>query len=561
MSGAASPSQRRVIWLVWDAAAHWVVRRMIDDGMLPALASLERAGLFAATSPPRSNAETPPSLATMFTGVNPDAHLISAFHHADPRGAITAVVPAFTHARPRAPLAWEQAGCEGRTTALLHVPWAIADGETPLGAHVAMHGFGRRHAKGDATALTPAKSSALRFGEEQLALELHEDEVLVRSIEERVEIRLPAKPCGWRDWTLPSGRRTLLSVARRASDGRLLVMHTGSWEVSAGPDQGARRLAQAAGTFVGEGLGRSYRSGVLGPTLREGGDGAAEQLLLHSIHAAASYFQRCCTLTLDAACATDLLIVYQPAIDDVSHELIGLCDSSSATYQPELAQRAWGCLQTVYRWLDRGLATVLGATRAHDHVVVSSDHGMAGVESLAHLNEALAAAGLLVFDATGIVDPARSATAVSLAEGGSLWINRRSLPNGWVEEQDVENLLARAKRALRSCRSPNDGRHVVKTVEPPIRSDGASARVVLSPGFQLAVQAGPGGATLTPSLKSGSHSANTGQPQLRGIFAARGPSVPQGPCDALSLRDVWPLVQSLLATNDQDEAVEARVSR
>jgi hypothetical protein len=250
---------------------------------------------------------------------------------------------------------------------------------------------------------------------------------------------------------------------------------------------------------------------------------------LDTIRQAARYFERASVLALDALEPVSLTVAYQPCIDDISHELIGLCDPSSPVFDATLASRAWSVVRVVYQWADSHLAALLSHADADTLVVVSSDHGMAGISHRFYANGALERAGLLAFDEGGSVDPRRTDIALSPAGDGSAWINRLARPGGTVPPWRTEEVLDRAQTALEEVREPASGRRAVAKL---LRTgDGlpatlGDAYLLLAPGFQLDVERPPGSHLVTPSTKTGGHLTNTGASSLSGILAAAGPELP-----------------------------------
>ncbi len=123
-----------VYWVVWDDAAHWIVDRLDREGALPAVRRLRAAGVTAAR-PPRPNCQTPPSLATLFTGSWPRQHAVTGF--TVPGGPHD---PVDSHLRVRAGIPGAAAGlaagpARGLRTAFVHVPW-VFDGEGAVGPGV-----------------------------------------------------------------------------------------------------------------------------------------------------------------------------------------------------------------------------------------------------------------------------------------------------------------------------------------------------------------------------------------------------------------------------------------
>jgi Type I phosphodiesterase / nucleotide pyrophosphatase len=559
---------RRVLWHVWDAAAHWAVRRLLDEGDLPALRSVVGLGMLTAAEPSWPNAQTPTALATLFTGLDPADHGVTGFMTPDPSRGILGCRRGFASEALCAAPIWDRLDPERFDTMLVHVPWAVPepDGPFPPGLRFAIDGYSRRVRRGGVVVLdgAPSDSEALPM-ESVAARKPTEDIVAIESLEgRRMPLRLDA---GWQAWCPGTAPATLVRAVRRPSDGVPLLLQLGAWETTSAPDACARSAAQRTDPFVGEGLGRFYRRGVFGPTLLDGGDGGAERILLSTVEQAARYFTHISRVSLDVLGPASLTVVYQPCIDDLAHELTGLCDPASPVFDAGLATTAWRSLRAAYRWADAHLGALLRHADPETLVVVSSDHGMAGMSHDVYANAILERAGLLVFDCKGEIDPRRTQIALSPAADGSIWVNSIERPGGSVPRSRVEETVEHAERALTAVRESSSGRHVVSEVlcgRSRLRPELGDAYLVLAPGFHLETGPAPGPCAVVATRKTGGHLTNTGVPSLAGILAAAGPGLPAAWRDkSVNNRDVAPWLLSVLTASPQPPqgATEVGVAR
>jgi hypothetical protein len=349
---------------------------------------------------------------------------------------------------------------------------------------------------------------------------------------------------------LEPGLGVVLSTMRRPYDGALLLCASGLWQVRTSREDDLEAFQRETGPFVGEGLGFLYRKGLFGPRLAEGGDGSAERLLVDSIARAASYFERASLAALARQPDADLYISYQPCIDDIEHELLGWCDPRSRAYRPAIAAEAWAVLRRVYQLADHHLASVLRQVGPAATVIVSSDHGMAGMTDTVHINQALAADGLLAFDANGAPDLPRTRILYHPANNGSLWINTARRPGGIVSNDDEPTVVMQAVATLRSLTDPATGAPVIHAVYP---EDGGEQSgwgpslgdlfLAAADGYELSAAPSPTGRVITPTPKSASHATYPDRAALRGIFYSCGPGLRAGlDLGEIDNREVFPLV-------------------
>ncbi|WP_019058513.1 alkaline phosphatase family protein [Streptomyces prunicolor] len=515
-----------VYWLVWDAAAHWIVERLTAEGALPHTARLRAAGITAAARPPAPNCQTPPSLATLFTGAWPEQHGVTGFRVPGTGGPVEESSAAFAPGRCAAPPVWRTAAEAGLRTAAVHVPWTIgADGQAEPGLDVAVEAYSDRIDRQAALPLTGGREH-FAVGPHPLDVTPEGDRIRVRS--EGRSVTLGEEDGDWRQLRLGTDSGVWLRLV--AAGGRRVLLRTGAWRPRVvGHDRALTdAVAETLPVFAGEGIGPTYRTGGLGPRLVDGGDGSAEDLFVSSMGCVHRSFEAPARTVL-ARHTADLVVIYLPTTDDLGHELIGWCDPKSAAHRPDVADRIWRHVRIVYGWADRLLGAVLDRARGRDTVLLGADHGIAGTAWTVHPNEVLIAAGLAARTPDGDLDPARSSVLYHPADNGSLWVNHQGLPGGRVPRSNAGALLDRAESALRAVTEPGGGRPVTAGFAPSPGGDPAVVRHVLfDPDFLPTAKLRPDHAVVAPSLKPGAHITNNGDPRLHAVFAARGPGLPPG---------------------------------
>jgi len=542
---------QRVIWHVWDAAAHWAVHRLLGEGELPALRSLVERGTLTRAEPSWPNAQTPAALATLFTGLDPADHGVTGFKAPDLAAGILGWRRGFAAETLGAAPIWEQLD-RCADAILVHVPWALrgrgdADGSSP---RFAIDGYSNRRRRGAAIVLdgAPVDPEALPLGSTRVRQSAAGLVAVESAGGSRMQLGLD---WGWRAWTPAEGPPTLVGAVQRPVDGVPMLLQLGAWETRTQPGTAASAAVGRVAPFVGEGLGRFYRRGDFGPTLRDGGGGGAERILLSTVEQTARYFTTVSEVALDRLEPGSLTIVYQPCVDELGHELSGLCDPTSPVFDPALEGAAWRALRAGYRWADAHLATLLRHADEETLVVVSSDHGMAGISHDVHANAILERAGLLAFGRDGAIDPSATQVGLSSAGDGSIWVNSVDRPGGWVPRSRAEETLYRAERALKAVRETGSGRPVVGEVlrrRDGLRPELGDAYLTLAPGFHLASGPAPAAGPVAATRKCGGHLTNTGEPSLAGIFAAAGPGLPEPWMEGtMANREVAPWLFSVLA--------------
>ncbi|MGW1812906.1 alkaline phosphatase family protein [Streptomyces sp. NPDC002125] len=533
-----------VYWVVWDAGAHWVVDRLEREGALPAVTRMRRRGVFGAARPARPNCQTPPSLATLFTGTWPAEHLVTGFTVPGAGDGVASHVSGFSPGFPATPPVWEAMSENDLTSALVHVPWVFG-AQDRVGPHVdgAVEAYSGRLTR-HALLRLESRSGSQRWDVGPFRLEAaveHDADGVARVRLSGGERMLLVADEGWRPLELDRYHGTWVRCLRVA--GRLVLVHTGVYRArTAGRNPKLLHRFGQCPPFAGEGLGPLYRKAEFGPRLAEGGDGTAEEVFLSSVECVARSFGAAAEAVLETHDA-DLVVVYLPMTDDVGHELLGWCDERSAAHRPDISARVWSYIRRCYAWSDAILGRVLDRAGPEDTVVLGADHGMVGSTHLVHLNDRLVDAGLAARDFDGGLDPEGSQVFYHPANNGSLWVTEDTAE----DPARVSRVMSRAREALSSITDPETGLPVVAGFldrdGAPLsgaQADAEVAYVALADDYQPSAQLLGEGPTVRRVAKTGAHVVNTGDSRLHAIHAAVGPGI--GPATP-----AWPVDNTLVA--------------
>lgn len=301
----------------------------------------------------------------------------------------------------------------------------------------------------------------------------------------------------------------------------------------------------ALGAVAG-GPERLYAEGGLGPTVLQGGDGTAEQRYVESI-----------AHTLDNRLATakalmsqgedwDLTCIYVPFPDAAKHMWLGLLDPASPHYRPAAAAVIRDALIQVYGKVDQfiGQVATIEPTAALSAV---SDHGLEGVHWEFYPNVLLARAGLLATLPDGTIDLSRTRVLYPVHDGAALVVNRIGRKGGLVMDDEVPQLLERAKAALLAARDPRTGQPVVTRFWEPDAELGNTGYgdlyLDLAPGyyFHHRTTAANWWAPLHP-FSSGGHIFHPARRSMQAMFALAGPDIPALSLGPVRTIDVAPTI-------------------
>jgi predicted AlkP superfamily phosphohydrolase/phosphomutase len=349
------------------------------------------------------------------------------------------------------------------------------------------------------------------------------------------------------------GRRTVGSwclLQKLSPDLSIVKLYRGAFfSTDAYPRAFRERLEERAGFWPGPGDERALERALRGQ------DGLQLADFLAQTRRFSEFFNACARAAIQGE-SSDLLMLYQPVVDEVEHVLL-VTDPRQTAYSESFAATAREAVTEAFRIADHAvgeLSRELDLSR--DAMVVVSDHGMAPVWETVHVNQLLQHAGLAEAE-QGERDWRVKATSKIVAFGSSgcvnLYVNLKGREsNGVVEPSDREGVVRAAVVALASAQV--DGHDVVEAMYRPeelgplgLASPNAGDLVVfLNPGFMGTSAIGPPGEPFhTPSEIAGQHGFLNTHPEMAAVWLARGAGVPVRRARSASLTQVAAFVAHL----------------
>ena len=278
-----------------------------------------------------------------------------------------------------------------------------------------------------------------------------------------------------------------------------------------------------------------------------------------------SEFFNACARTAVASERFDLLMLYQPVVDEVQHVLL-VTDPRQRAYSKSFVVTARSAVTEVYRMADRAvseLARPLDFSR--DALVVVSDHGMAPVWETVNVNQLLQHAGLAQAEEGDRGWRVRSnSRIVAFGSGGcaNLYVNLKGRePSGVVEPDEREAVIRAAAAALANAQV--DGTDVVEAMYRredlgPLGLDSPNAGdlvVFMHPGFTATSEIGaPGSPFHAPARIAGQHGFLNTHPEMAAVWLARGAGVPVRRVETVPLTAVAAFVASLAGVQPPAQA-------
>jgi predicted AlkP superfamily phosphohydrolase/phosphomutase len=291
---------------------------------------------------------------------------------------------------------------------------------------------------------------------------------------------------------------------------------------------------------------RALERGISG----EGGLQLSEYL--DQVRRFAAYFSACARATV-AHERFDLLMAYQPIVDEVQHALT-ITDRRQRFYSEGMVVTAGRAVDQAYLIADGAVADLASALDlSRDALVVVSDHGIAPIWETVHVNEALRRAGLAEqAERSGRPVAADVSQIVAVSSGGCahLYVNLAGRePGGVVPPDRLDDVVRKAAQALALLEV--DGEPVVEAAYTraelaALGLDAANAGdlvVFLKPGYNATGNIG--GETHERASYVGQHGFRSTHPEMHAIWLARGAAVPRARRAQEPLTEVAAFVASL----------------
>jgi hypothetical protein len=252
-----------------------------------------------------------------------------------------------------------------------------------------------------------------------------------------------------------------------------------------------------------------------------GADSSRPELFLEQADRLVDFLTRAALLAV-ARSDWDLLLIYQPEVDETGHEFL-LVDSRQPRYTPERSARFLGFVERSYALADRSLDAIETALRPDDSLFVTGDHGMTPIWAEISIVDILREAGLVR------LDPDRKVSATSpllpVPTSGIVHIYRNPDAAG--------DALDRAERIVRDFRvagkTPFD--RIVRREDAGdlgLQAPESGDLIVLArPGFQFAREARADGALIGERADYGGHGYRNVYPEIDATLFAAGPGIPR----------------------------------
>jgi len=364
---------QRVFWVVLDGMGYELARRCVSTGRFPALSRMESQGHLGPARPAVPVCQTPPALLTLFTGEEPAQSGVWGYYMPDPKKREVSV--SGFHVKPRnVSTLWDALEQRGQGYSLMNVAYRNDPVWSSRGSHLQFGYDGYRlwykHA-----VFRPARGGRrIHYRGIELLLRPSADGVVVlkgNSMRARLAVG-EAKVV-----RLTHGLKAFAHLLDRSA----LIFHPLNNAVTRGSIAGA----SAAEGFLDTNVFRVARR------MNERRDADAGVPVASEMMPSELCMAQKAAL-MSAAMENErsrLVVGYFPLIDELNHAYFDLLE----TEWP--AGRVSELYVASVALVDKMLEQVMHAADRDTLVVVSSDHGAGSIRKQVHLNELLAAEGLV----------------------------------------------------------------------------------------------------------------------------------------------------------------------
>jgi predicted AlkP superfamily pyrophosphatase or phosphodiesterase len=246
----------------------------------------------------------------------------------------------------------------------------------------------------------------------------------------------------------------------------------------------------------------------------------------------------------------DLLLMYQPEIDETGHEFL-LVDPRQPRFTTERSERFLGFVERSYALADRSLDAIQKALRSDDTLFVTGDHGMTPIWAEISIIDLFREAGLVRLDADREI--LSSSPLLPVPASGIVHIYRN--PSA------APDVIDRAEQLVRSFRvageSPFD--RIVRREDANDlglrRPESGDLIVLARPGYQFARKARADGALVGERADYGGHGYRNVYPEIDATLFAAGPGIPHEVVDSIGSWEIAARVAKALGISPPMDAV------
>lgn len=419
--------ERKIVWLILDAAGYEITTRCIQAGVCPSLSTIQTEGFLAPSRPPHPNCETPPALRALFSGSEPAESGIWGYQMPDYEGRLERAVSGFGVRISGAPTIWEELEQRDRSYTLFNAAfrkdpvWEKSYSSFDL----LLDGY-RNYLPDSSWIRIGAGQERLKFGRATLRIDTEDNRV-----------------------QLHRGRRSIASLAPGEIQPVRLSRNVSAVSYSTGKtlflSSSSRPHVRLSKDLYGRSepiVPESIYHGNLFRFSRNIEELSIDEEMRLSGYVTAQMGEL--ALSVVRELSSTLTILYFSLIDELCHVYLDQIEGS----WPE--GRAAELLRRCYGLLDSYIGEMMDCFDENTLLVLSSDHGQVPYRRAIHLNDLLAQEGLVRKRKKGY-DLRRSVAYYHPANCGQVVMNPRQARKAGLSREQI------GERILRCVEQANSG--------------------------------------------------------------------------------------------------------
>jgi hypothetical protein len=500
----------QLVWTIWDAVSAEVTSELMQKGLMPYLSAMKKYGVGLSLLQSGLNTQTPCALAAQMCGKRAEFFGIGGFNTPNRNsGTPLDYMPSFGNVEAQHNVFWHKNNIGDRRITLAQIPYVNSQQNNIT--H--FDGYSNIIEKGKFfswNAISSSSGSAiLEFSGCKLQILLDKENFILSREDGEI-----LKCVTVDDFSNYSNHDVWLS---NGIGFQFYVFHIDFDYILFFSDAIIHKITMNSenieiypkqyGVFFGRGYGNLFRAGVFGKPVYLGGDGKADDIFMFFCRRVAFYFQKL-LISLIANSNTEIVIGYNPCLDDIQHEFWGWAFSKESAVSAYYKRRIY----EFYQLMDSFVGELVASCCA-DNFVISSDHGMYEVSKTLYPNQALFNSGLLMLKSDGTIDTQRSIFYYHPCNSGAIFLGECGMNRFANLLPVLEHITANGKPLFENILVPQN--HLV------------FGDIFAFPQEHSEFDANIFGNLCASRNKTGSHTFNFNVPSLNGILYAYGTRIRQ----------------------------------
>lgn len=519
----------KLSWIIVDAASYDIVKKLISENVLDCLKSISEKGIGTNMKIHPFNCQTPCALAVQFTGMMPWELNIGGYYtpnYAAEGNEKLKYMLSFKNRYVADNVCWHKKYIGNKKIGLCQIPYYNND----VNKIQLINGYSKKIY--DYKLIYYDEINWKKVNDiQETVIDLFSDKYRIVLNNESKNVVLENQTCSTKisieinknennDFWITEDTGFKFFVFDLNDENKMMFLFTDVWKYQLHNIIIDEHFRNEVGTFLGGAYGRLYRNKKFGINYYYGGDGSAEKIYLKMLKHLAACFEKM-NLFMLRKNEHELIIAYQPCVDDANHEFYGWWKNSDGKDK----QFYWSILKNAYMLADHHIKMIYSQLDSEDSIIVTSDHGISSVLYNFYINEYLYEKNHLFYTAEGEIDVKRSELYYHPANTGALYFNDALSEE---KKQSIKDEL---------CLLIIDGRKVIKELK---ETDGKKVfgDYFIIPEAEINLNPQRSECLLERTSKTGCHTINVGVSSLDAVFFAQGQRVLDNCSNNISNTDI-----------------------